>query len=196
MVNKKTITVLLLGFCIAAGISACGKPKQEKTEPTAAAVEDALHNITYEEVVEKTGIDLPAPEGAENVSYHVLLASTDKPIAEMDFTLDGQTAYLRAQSTDWVPSDPGIDAKPEEIAAVLDTEHLDISGLNYKWSAMGTADIKGRSGMFCLDKKTGFIAWIDIVPGFVYNLCMKENADSEILMNLAEKVFVPMQGDN
>ena len=61
---------------------------------------------------------------------------------------------------------------------------------------MGTADIKGRSGMFCLDKKTGFIAWVDIVPGFVYNLCMKDNADSEILMNLAEKVFVPMQGDN
>ena len=158
MVNKKTITVLLLGFCIAAGISACGKPKQEKTEPTAGAVEDALHNITYEEVIEKTGIDLPAPEGAENVSYHVLLASTDKPIAEMDFTLDGQTAYLRAQSTDWVPSNPGIDAKPEEIAAVLDTEHLDISGLNYKWSAMGTALVKDRSGMFCLDKKTGFIA--------------------------------------
>ena len=196
MVNKKIITVLLLGLCIAAGISACGQPKQEKAEPTAAAVEDALHNITYEEVVEKTGIDLPAPEGAENVSYHVLLASTDKPIAEMDFTLDGQTAYLRAQSTDWVPSNPGIDAKPEEIAALLDTEHLDISGLNYNWSAMGTADIKSRSGMFCLDKKTGFIAWVDIVPGFVYNLCMKDNADSETLMNLAEKVFVPMQGDN
>ena len=114
-------------------------PKKETTptETTVARVEDALHDITREEMVQKTGIDLPAPDGAENVSYHVLMASSDKPIAQMKFTLDGHTAYLRAQATDFVPEKPGIDAKPEELASLLDTDHYDISGLYYKWRPWG-----------------------------------------------------------
>ena len=193
----KRICCVLTAACLAIGVTACGMPKKETTptETTVARVEDALHNITREEMVQKTGIDLPAPDGAENVSYHVLMASSDKPIAQMKFTLDGHTAYLRAQATDFVPAKPGIDAKPEELASLLDTDHYDISGLYYKWEAMGSADVAGRTGMYCMDKDRGFIAWLDVVPGILYNLCMEKGANQEILQNLAETVFVPLQGE-
>ncbi|MBQ7536077.1 MAG: hypothetical protein IJT43_10750 [Stomatobaculum sp.] len=189
--------VVLAAACLAAGSSACGKVKKldAPVESTASATEDALHNITRQEMAEKTGIDLPAPEGAENVSYHVLMASSETPVAEMDFTLDGHTAYLRAQATDWVPASPGMDAKVEELSSLMDTDHYDISGLYYKWTAMGTADIEGRSGMYCMDKDVGFVAWIDTAPGILYNLCMKKGAEQEVLMTLAEAAFVPLQGD-
>ncbi len=65
----------------------------------------------------------------------------------------------------------------------------------YKWEAMGSADVAGRSGMYCMDKDRGFIAWLDVVPVILYNLCMEKGANQEILQNLAETVFVPLQGE-
>ena len=60
---------------------------------------------------------------------------------------------------------------------------------------MGSADVVGRVGMYCMEKDRGFIAWLDVVPGILYNLCMEKGANQEILQNLAETVFVPLQGE-
>ncbi len=195
---KKKLLAILCAAALIVGVSACGA--QPEPEPPVdgdgpGAVEDALRDVSEQELVDAAGIDLPAPEGAENVVYNVLMASSETPMAEMNFTLDGKDLCLRAQATGMVPAEPGIDASPEDLAGLLDVESYNISGLYYDWDAMGTVDVAGRGGMYGICKDASFISWLDVVPGILYNLSMKEESDTETLMNLAEAVFVPLQGD-
>ncbi len=202
---KKKLLAILCAAALVLAVSACGAqpngpggdvPPDNGSVDGPGGVEDALRNVTEQELVEATGIDLPAPAGATDVVYNVLLASTDNPIAEMECNLDGKAICLRAQATDMLPPEqPGIDASLEELDAFMNPDDYNISGLYYDWEAMGTADIDGRSGMYCICKEASFIAWLDVVPGVLYNLSLKENSDAGTLTTLAETVFVPLQGD-
>ena len=198
---KKLLLTLLLSGCLLLCLAACGG--QETTagepvpeEPMTGVTEDALHDITGEEMVRASGLDLPAPAGAENVSYHVLCASQECPIAEMRFTLDGQDAYLRAQSTAFIPEEPAPDASLAEIEAATDITNYDISGLYFEPQEVALCDvIDTRPGIYWLSEEYGVLGWVDVAPGILYNLCIAEATDAGTLQTLADTVFVPLQGE-
>ena len=141
-------------------------------------------------VAEATGISLPAPEGATDVQYFII--KTEKPIAEMRFTLDGKKANLRAQATSL--TDLAIDTEKAKSDQATYAD-IDISGMNYKWESIGTQIVKDRSAICFVSGKAGFIAWIDAAPGIVYNLSMDDGATFETLVKMAEASFTPVQGN-
>ena len=154
-----------------------------------------MTEVTQQELVERTGIDLPAPEGATDVTYFVV--DTDEyTIAQMDFTLDGQPYELRAAATGMTELDPAKTGEDEMDLIGFDFDAGDISGLYYEWTTAGTDLVADRSGLYRIADKddVGYIAWLDVAPGILYNLSMTSNASHEALLETAEKVFVPVQG--
>ena len=195
---KKILFTLLLSGCMLMGLSACGaQPAEEAPQlSTDSVTEDALHEITQQEMIEASGLDLPAPAGATDVTYHVLRASEACPIAEMEFTLDGQTAYLRAQSTGFIPEELGADASLDALNNSMDTANWDISGLYFEPEGLFSCDVAGFRPALCwTGEGYGVLAWVDVAPGVLYNLCSTEGLNGDALQALAETVFVPLQGE-
>lgn len=198
MVKKILALTLTIAMCM--GLAACSGTANKPAEDTAAAEETGMVNpmteVTYEEMISRTGIDLPAPEGASDVVYYVV--ETDEyTISQMDFTLDGNSFTLRACSTGMTELDAAVTGESETDLQGIDFALGDISGLYYDWTTSGTDLVKDRSAIFNINDKegAGYIAWLDAAPGILYNLIMTENADHELLTKTAEKVFVPVQGD-
>lgn len=162
-----------------------------------AGMVNPMTEVTQQELVDQTGIDLPAPKGATDVAYFVV--DTDEfTIAQMDFTLDGQPYELRAASTGMTELNPVETGEDEMDIEGINFDTGDISGLYYEWTTAGTDLVADRSGIFRIADKedVGYIAWLDVVPGILYNLSMTSNVSHEALKETAEKVFVPMQGEN
>ena len=156
-----------------------------------------MTEVTQEELVQQTGIDLPAPEGATDVEYFVV--DTDElTIAQMDFTLDGQTFELRAASTGMTDLSVGGSMEEGPDLEGFNSDEGNISGLYYEWTTAGTDLIADRSAQYKIADKedVGYIAWVDAVPGILYNLSMMNDVTHDALRETAEKVFVPVQGDN
>jgi len=165
---------LLLSLC------ACGNEAAVQPTPV-MVVNDAEYNITASRLQELTGLSLPLPEGAEDIAYNVITPST-APMAEAEFTLNGQRWYLRAEAT---------------ALTELSTENSDawnISGLYYSWT-QGEATVSYCKAFTHVCSEAGFIAWLDAAPGIVYNLCSSSGVTAEALTAAAEAVFVPLQGE-
>lgn len=146
------------------------------------AIWDARNDITADEQLEITGIPLIAPEDAENVLYNVILASEEHPIAETVFDYEGKTWFLQAQATDLVEL-----MEADEVA--------DISGLYYEWEERVEAEVSGRSAYVYRCDEAGFIVWLDVVPGILYNLAVVGETTTDELVSSAEQFFVPAQGE-
>jgi len=171
---KKTMAVLL-AMVLALGLFGCGAAGNN-----ANLTSDALYDVTAQELVEKTGMDLAyLADRTQKVTYNVITASTD-PIAEAKLvTVDGVDATLRV--------------KPVSATAV--TEMEDFSGLNYKWTAEAYEEVAGREAWMKACSDMTEIHWLDVVPGVGYYLSVKGNVNAETMIALAEELFVPMQGD-
>lgn len=207
--NKKLFTMLMAGTML---VSVCGCTQNKKEEKSTAAkeettketeetkqldgmTEDALHNITREEMIEKTGIDLPAPEGALDITYCVLRVSSETPVAEMTFTLEGKEAYLRAQLSSLIPETMDESSSYDEMEKSIDPAQYNISGLYDEWKKMKTDKVSYCTAYCYVGDESGFVAWVDLAPGILYNLGMEKDADEESLIDLANTVFSPVQGE-
>ncbi len=115
-----------------------------------------------------------APEGAENVVISVF-SLDGMTVAETAFTMDGARWTYRT--------------------ATGDLELVDISGLDdYAVSAEGS--VSYCSAKLSYDEGgAGKIIWFDIVPGFEYSLSVDSGAGEQMLLNMANAIFSPMQGD-
>lgn len=190
VMNKrfKTILVMCLALAMCLAFAGCGD-KENST-----GMQNPMTEVDEQGLIDATGIDMPAPEGATDVEYFVIEGS-DMTIGEMRFTLDGKSAYLRSTPTDLTSFFP--ENTDEENPPDIDEVGLqgDISGLNYEWERMAGIEVCGRPGYCQLKDDIGYVAWIDVAPGILYNLGMEKDADEDILVELAEKVFKPIQGD-
>lgn len=188
--TTKRLLAVLMALGITCSLAACGRQntataqsnqsvpaEQSASSSEQTGIANPVETCTYDELVQKSGISLPAPKGAKDVSYSLINMEDGKSIAQMNFTLDGHTAYLRAQSTS--------QTKQAE----------DISGLNYKWANKTKATVSYNDAVVYLKDGIGYIAWLDVVPGIQYNLCMETGADEATLTDLANQVFVPTQGE-
>ena len=135
---------------------------------------------TAREVLLLTGLELAsAPTNAENIQYRVF-SYQNLVIAETTFLYnDTLCAYRMAAS--------------QEI-----TEYVtDISELDITFSSVIPANVN-----YCLAKlsfnpnQEGKIIWYDVVPGITYSLSVDSNATEELLLQLANELFEPAQGDS
>ena len=176
---KNIILYMLILALLVMPLAGCGSPAPEapkETEAPTTGLPNPVHEVDEAGLAAATGISLPAPQGAEDVRWSYIEQTGDVPISQMNFILDGAEAYLRAQPT-------------------AELEAGDISGLYYNWPEPTDAKVGYCDAKVYTNGEAGYIAWLDVVPGILYNLGMTKGASSDKLTALANAAFVPLQGD-
>lgn len=182
MKTVKKSALLLMMLLMVAALSSCSLFNNQEVKEEKAEVES-----TYQGVLDATGIDLPAPEGAVEAEYSYY--TLDPMMAEMDFELNGADYTLRVQSTTLTSlafsPDDQIDAD------VLREKYGDISGEYYKWDAIASVVVNDCEGYYAVNNKhCAIVNWLDASTGYMYSLCYdEENAVQDIMMQIAERVF-------
>lgn len=178
---KKNLTIALCLLLAAAMLAACGGAQSPAPteEPQQASMANPMHETDAEGLVESTGISLPAPEYASDVSWSYIELTGEAPIAQMHFTLGDKNAFLRARATD-----------KTDLSDIPD-----ISGLHYNWNTSAEDEVAHCRASVYTNGEAGYIAWLDVMPGVQYCLGMTEGASVLELVKLANQVFVPQQGD-
>ena len=178
----KRITSIIIALLLCLGLTGCIEPVVEPdyTKPLAdrdsgLAIANPVKEMSREELAEKTGIDLGCPEGAENTVYSLIELSGAEPVAQLRFSLDGHELCLRAQSM-------------SSAAAAGD-----ISGMYYEWEYTKNVFVSMLYAVVNVSGDIGYIKWIDAEGGVQYSLSMNEGAGEKILVELAEKVYQPLQ---
>ncbi len=175
---KKAMATLAM-IVLSIGLSACGtagQSEEQTAQTTVVQLANPIKEVTVEELVTLTGIRLSASEGAEGVSYQTITLDENTVIAQMRFTMEDVEAFVRAQAT-------------------AELEASDISGLYYEWTKTSTAQVDYCEAIVYLKDDVGYIAWLDVAPGVVYNLGVTEGATAEVLTMLANAVFEPLQDE-
>ena len=169
---KKTFAMLLALAIFASLFAGCAFAEaKEETEPVGLA--NPVHEVTDEELLEETGFAFQEPAGCEDVSYCYI--EGDPVIAQMTFTLDGRTWTYRLASA---------------------AEETDISGLYYTWKKTAKADVDyNEAKLSWIKNEQGMISWYDAVPGVMYCLSVDTEANKDILTEMANALFCPLQGD-
>ena len=138
-------------------------------------VVNPIREVTREEMLPEVGIPLKVPDDATDVVYHVIAG--ESMIAQVKFNVNDVEYCLRACATG-------------------EFEPVDISGLYYTWEVQEEVEVGYCVGEVFFAGEVGYVAWLDIVPGLNYNLSVKEGATKEILVEMANTVFVEVQGDS
>lgn len=166
---KRIIAILLITI-IALSMFGCGKKNKE--EPVGGNIVNPLHEATEEEVANVMG-EIMLPAGAEDIKYFTIDGS--EKLYEIRFTLEGTEYNYRASVTDALK---------------------DISGMYYTWKETQEASVEGRDAKVCfIDGQQGIIYWYDVVPGIVYSLSVDKGASFNSLVDMANNIFVPVQGE-
>ncbi len=181
------LAVALIGMCM---FSACGNEQ----------VANPVNECDKSEMLDATGIDIDAPEGAKAVVYSYI--DTDDTVAQVTFSLDGKDYCYRAKFVDDTSIKNDVDGNTLKDMALLESIANQsnigaaLSGMNYEWKASGMADVMGRDSVFGFNKnKEGFIAWLDVAPGVLYSISADNGCNQEMLQSIADKCFVPLQGE-
>lgn len=198
---KKLLTILL-ALSMVFVMTACGDDSDDIAEMKNPITECS----SVDELLEATGISLDAPEGATDVRYSYIDSGVqgESIIAQVEFTLDDNQFCYRAKDTAatslYSAVETDEDADLDELSEMMEETIegcSEFAGLYDEWKASASVDVAGtREGVVAFNEgKSGFIAWLDVVPGAMYSLSVTSGATQDLLMNTADKIFVPMQGD-
>ena len=174
----KKLICALLALTMLLALCACAKKEEPKAEEPAAeqSAEQpvGLANPLREIKAEDMAFPVNVPEGATDVQYFTI-TSGDEVTYECRFRYEGKEIYVRAKSTG-------------ELAP------FEFAGLNTEFKE-ADAQVLNMTAKTYLSDKNGVIAFLDIVPGVIYNVCSKDPITAEELVKLAETCYVPTQGD-
>lgn len=148
-----------------------GQTSQSDPGSMVTQVQNPVYEVTKEELASMSGIDLAAPEEAENVRYSYIEMGEEPPIAQVDFQMNGADAFLRAQTSQ-------VD------------QLIDISGLYYKWNQTKDCQIGAYDGTVSVNQreKVGYVSWLDTDAGIIYNLGMTKDASADALVDLSNTI--------
>lgn len=198
--NVKKMLVLVMAIAMTVALCACGSKESEEETGMANPI---IIVADASELTEATGISLDAPEGATDVAY-AYCQPEDGTIefAQVTFTLDGNEFCYRAKDSGditEITASSDENASTDDLMSALENGTnigAELAGMNYEWNSAGTVVVQERAGVCAFNKKgPGFIAWLDVAPGFLYSLSMDDNATQDVLTDVANKSFVPMQGE-
>ncbi len=196
----KKLLIAMLVALLAFAACACGADNNETAEES---VPNPFVDVeSADALCEATGMSIDAPEGASDVVYSYC-QDEDGGISfsQVRFTYDGDSYCYRCQDSGDVTS---IEATLEDGAEgdlLAQMSHCinvgaALAGMHYDWQSGGTYDIADRNAVFAFNEgEAGFVAWLDVAPGVLYSLSIDDNADQMKLVDTAELVFVPMQGE-
>ncbi len=164
---KKLVKVMgVLGMALC--MSACNsEPKRVET------------SVEQGEQVKYTNMNLEAPSGATNVTYSYIEVGKEK-ITKTCFTLDETKACILAKPTEEYILGNGTNLNALEISQPEINEDLMVGNFN---------------AVSFIENGTGYIAWIDLAAGALYNVAIEDGATSELLSKVANMTYEPLQGD-
>ena len=169
-------------------LSGCGKKTSsdfaskkneiKEIQPAVIGMPNPVRESTAQDILETVGVRFAIPDGAENVRYSVIGGS----LAQVDFSWNGNECTARAE-----PSG--------------ETSLKDISGFYYDWKnsaevKVGYNNAKANWTKDGNGNSVGICIWWDAAPGIMYSASMRNGAGKESLAELANAVYVPMQGEN
>jgi len=201
MKKAKKFLAILLALVFAFAMCACGDDADDDGQ---TGVANPIVETDQAGILEATGIEIAAPEGAEDVEYSYIKGTEDgqQPIAQVEFEFEDNDYCYRIQMTDQLSmygGEPGEEANLEELMKTLNdgtNVGAQLSGMYYEWEASGTTVVDYCDGVFAFNQgDEGFISWLDVVPGALYCLSMEDDCTQDLLDQMAAKLFVPMQGD-
>jgi len=120
-----------------------------------------------------------APEGADDVHYNAFYLD-DLPVGETAFTLNGVSCVYR-------------------IAPTYDTsaDFADISGVEGDFAHRAEGEVAWCPARLAWDEGgAGKVVWFDVVPGQLFSLTVDSGASEEGLLELANALFAPAQGED
>lgn len=127
--------------------------------------------VTKEEMVEETSIDIDAPDGSKNVRYSIIETEDLDSMAQVDFEYEGHAYYFRAKET--------------ELTELTGTDTCNISGLYYKFNKSEDSRVGVCEAQVFIAKEAGYITWINFQAGTLCNLCSADPVDSKTLAAVA-----------
>lgn len=197
MKNRIVIAMMFLTLA-ATSLIGCGSSDQQESTVVEETTEAAGGTTVAEEaentqlanpwtdsdrqgVLEATGFDMAAPEGASDVSYSYM---AEDGLAQMTYILDGNDWTYRILSA---------------------AELTDISGLSVEWSYQGDATVAGLEGKdyaygdINTDNSDHYqmIQWYDAAAGVTYSLSVYSLHDlgGMDIQVFAESIYQPLQGE-
>ncbi len=185
--KKKIISILALmtvGMMIFAGCSSSEVKEDQSSEAAAATEQEQLANPWTQSdeqgVLEATGFDIAAPEGASDVSYSYM---AEGKMAQMTYVLDEINWTYRIQLADALS---------------------DISGMAYEWTGKEEGTVSDREAMYYAysapedgtENDIQVVNWYDAVTGVAYSLSASaKDLDGMDIQAYAESLYAPLQGD-
>ncbi len=155
---------------------------EESTDAEAIGMPNPWTESDEQGVLEATGFELKAPEGAAEVNYSYLQESN---MAQMTYVLDDISWTYRMEPAD---------------------ELTDISGIYQDWTDEDKSEgtVSGREAVYygyiagddSNDKDIQLVNWYDAVTGVTYSLsAMAEDLDGMDIQAYAEALYAPLQGE-
>ena len=177
--NTGNVKIQLLSSPSSTSVSWYLEDEQTQCRLTARAnTQEVL--TTASQILRATGLDVTvAPDNAENITYNAFRMD-GLTVAETTFQLGGVTYAYRMAGT-----------------AELLEEFKDISGMECPFDEIAVGEVYWCSAKISLeDGGQGKIIWFDLVPGILYSLSMDSGAAEEVLLDMANELFVPAQENN
>ncbi len=176
----KKMTAFFLALTSFMIFMACEKNENAKKTTVAeesTQIANPIQESSAEEILQKIGVEFELPEGAEDISYSIISGQT----AQMDFIWNGAKCCARIE-----PS--------------LALELQDISGFYFDWKNESVCKVSYNEAQvkWTTDENgdtLGICIWWDAVPGLMYSVSMKSNANEENLSALANAIYIQMQGE-
>lgn len=165
------IPLLLTAALLLAG---CGFAEEEEK----VQMVNPLRESTAEEILQELGIAFTVPQGVEDTKFFII-NTEDGAIAEMRFVKDGVNGTFRI------------------LAADVPGESLpDISGMFFEWQKQAEAMVGYNDAELTWNEGAeGVIRWYDYAPGLLYSISLSSAATADSLVELAELLYQPVQGD-
>lgn len=130
-------------------------------------------------VLEATGFDMAAPDGATDVSYSYM---AEGAMAQMSYELDGNSWLYRMQQTDALTDISGM------YSGWTSEEEGTVSGMiaNYRRYAVDAED----------QNDVQLVIWFDPLTAVSYSLCASgKDLDGMDIQAYAESIYVSLQGE-
>ena len=174
---KKTISVIssIIFMITITGCSSKQNNTEQQAEKKMVGIANPIHESSAAEIQSLMNVQFGVPDGAEKLRYSIIAGK----LAQLDFEWEEAVCTARIQ--------PDLVEEEDTIA--------DISGFYYNWSNEANAMVGNNPAQVKwtitdAGEILGICLWQNKAANLTYSVSMKQNADSEKLVKLANAVYL------